>query len=147
MIDHGNIHGWLQERVSQVEYKYAYCVTHLMQKSPDAFHQVKNILKNNGTKLGHSLTGTDLSAPYLYKVISDNLLDGMPCDHANCVVDQSPEEIEWKRNVCVHSPYWEETDGDIKLYYDLRDAWLLGMINACGYQLIKIDPVTYRIKK
>ena len=32
IINQSNIHGWLQERVSQVEYKYAYVVTKLLKE-------------------------------------------------------------------------------------------------------------------
>ncbi|MBH1942155.1 hypothetical protein I5677_14730 [Mobilitalea sibirica] len=147
MIDHGNIHGWLQERVSQVEYKYAYSVTSLIDKDPNSMDKLKSILFDKGKELGQSLQGQHLNAPLVFKIISDNLLDGMPCDHANSLVDQSEEQVVWKRNLCVHENYWVENEGDIKVYYELRDAWMNGLTKAIGFVFDKLDSTTYSIKK
>ncbi len=147
MIDHGNIHGWLQEKVSQVEYKYAYCVTKLLSKNPEIKSLIQSILSNHGTKLAITLKGNDLNATDLYKVISDNLLDGMPCDHANRVLKQSEVEVTWIRTLCVHSPYWEEVGGDITVYYELRDAWMEGLVKELGFVIEKADTNTYSIKR
>ena len=147
MIDLGNIHGWLQEKVSQVEYKYAYCVTKLMDKNSATKEQMKNILTNNGTKLAFSFQWNPLGAYDIYKIISDHLLDGMPCDHANRVLKENESEVMWVRNLCVHSPYWEEVGGDIKLYYELRDAWMEGLVKELGFEIEKSDTNTYSIKK
>lgn len=147
MIDHGNIHGWLQERVSQVEYKYAYCVTALLNKSPETKGQLNTILYNKGNSLALDLQGALLTAADVYKVITDNLLDGMPCDHANRVLKQGEDELVWTRNTCVHSRYWEELDGEIQVYYELRDSWINGLVKGLGFIIEKPDSVTYHIKK
>ncbi|MFT4145163.1 MAG: hypothetical protein QM644_11970 [Mobilitalea sp.] len=145
MIDTGNIHGWLQERVSQVEYKYAYSITKLLNTNPDLNASIKAIVINNGRNLAITLKEYLLDATGIYKAITDNLLDGMPCDHANRVLKQSSDEVIWQRTLCVHSPYWEEIDGDITIYYDLRDAWLEALITELGYGFEKPQEDIYRI--
>lgn len=147
MIDLGNIHGWLQERVSQVEYKYAYSVTRLLAKNPGAMEQLKAILAGNGETLGKNQKSPELKATDVFKIISDTLLDGMPCDHANKLLKQGENEVMWKRSICVHSPYWEEAAGDIDIYYELRDAWLEGFIKELGFHFDKPDSNTYVVKK
>lgn len=147
MIDHGNIHGWLQERVSQVEYKYAYCVTNLIKKDPASFEALKTILYKKGQEIGMTLQGRTNTMQEIYKAITDNLLDGMPCDHANTVVEHDENSISWKRNTCVHESYWKEVGGNIDHYYQLRDAWLNGFATACGLEYQKLDPVTYCLRK
>ena len=147
MIDQGNIHGWLQERVSQVEYKYAFVVTALANKLPDAIHTLKGSLYHAGAgqaKLIHRSEDKP-KANELYKIITDQLLDGMPCDHANRVLSQNDYEITWTRNLCVHAPYWEELGGDISVYYELRESWLMGFLKEFNYSIEKIDDATYRI--
>lgn len=146
MIDHGNIHGWLQERVSQVEYKYAYCVTKLLDKNPEAKELLKSVSSGNGTKLAVTLKEDSLNASGIYKAITDHLLDGMPCDHANKILKQGDDEVMWLRSLCVHTPYWESVGGDITVYYELRDAWLGGFVKELGYTLEKSDSNTYTIK-
>lgn len=146
MIDHGNIHGWLQERVSQVEYKYAYCVTTLLERNSDAMEALKTILKKKGIDLAIVMKEFRLNAEGIYKTISDNLLDGMPCDHAIRVIKQSADEVIWTREACVHSQYWEEIGGDIRIYYELRDVWMEGLVHELGYSFDKVDDRTYSIK-
>lgn len=146
MIDHGNIHGWLQERVSQVEYKYAYCITKLLQNSPQLKDSITSVVANNGTNVAIYMKEYPLNAEGVFKIISDNLLDGMPCDHANRVIKQSDKEVIWTRTLCVHSRYWDEVGGDIKVYYELRDAWIEALTKELGFLFEKVDTETYCIK-
>ena len=147
MIDTGNIHGWLQERVSQVEYKYAYVVIELAKKLPDALDTLKSALYIAGLTQARALhqEASKPSAGELFKLITDQLLDGMPCDHANRLTSEKDAEAIWTRNLCVHTPYWEELGGDIRLYYELRESWLMGFVKEFGYSLEKKDDTTYRI--
>jgi len=147
MIDHGNIHGWLQERVSQVEYKYAYCVTNLLKKDPTSFDALRSILYMKGKEVGMTLQGTANTIAEIYKAVSDNLLDGMPCDRANSILAQDEDSIQWKRNVCVHESYWKAVGGNIDNYYVLRDGWLEGLAETFGLDYQRIDPVTYSLRK
>jgi hypothetical protein len=147
MIDQGNIHGWLQERVSQVEYKYAYAVTTLLNENQEAKDSLKTILFNKGTGLAITLKEYLLNATGVYKAITDNLLDGMPCDHANRLIEQSENEVTWARAVCVHSQYWDAASGDITVYYELRDIWIEGLVQELGFTLSKLDEATYMITR
>lgn len=147
MIDHGNIHGWLQERVAQVEYKYAYSVTKLLENNPESKALLMTISKDKGIDLAIVVKEYIPNAIGIYKVITDNLLDGMPCDHANKVIKQSENEVTWIRETCVHRSYWEEVGGDINIYYELRDAWIGGLVKELGYTFEKADLNTYSIKE
>jgi hypothetical protein len=145
MIDHGNIHGWLQERVSQVEYKYAYCITKLLEKNSELKASITEIVAGNATNLAASLKEYSLDAAGIFKVIEDNLLDGMPCDHANRVLGKSADKVTWIRTLCVHSNYWAEVGGDINIYYELRDAWIESLVKELGYSFAKTEDATYSI--
>jgi hypothetical protein len=145
MIDQGNIHGWLQERVSQVENKYASAVTTLLNKNQEAMGSLKTILFNNGTGLAITLKEYLLNATGVYKAITDNLLDGMPCDHANRILEQNEKEVTWSRAVCVHSQYWDAASGDIAIYYELRDTWIEALVQELGFTFDKLDETTYKI--
>jgi hypothetical protein len=145
MIDHGNIHAWLQDRVSQVEYKYAYAVTALLKNNPESYISIKNIVANNGTRLAIFLKELPFDASGIYKAINDYLLDGMPCDHVNKVIKQGDREVVWTKTTCVHSKYWEEVGGDINIYYELRDYWIEALVKELGFLFEKPDKDTYRV--
>jgi len=147
MIDHYNIHGWLQEKVSQAEYKYAYCVKTLLIKDLSLLNVLTGLLNTKGKELGEAVKETCTTAPLLFKVITDNLLDGMPCDHVNMIIENSDDRVVWKRSLCVHAGYWDEVGADISIYYRLREAWISGLAEECGYCLQKVNSFTYSIER
>jgi hypothetical protein len=144
-IDESNIHGWLQNYVSQVEYKLADSVTELLEKDMGLLDAMKSIFYEKGKELSASIT-TD-NASDIYKLISDSLLDGMPCDHANDVIEDTDQSVVWKRNNCVHKRYWEEVDGNVDNYYLLREEFIKGILEKTSIEFEKVDEVTSRIRK
>ena len=145
VIDVTNIHGWLQERVNQVEKKLAYTVTELTKNNPENFQIIKDIFKSKGAEV--STLEKDSSLDEIYKAINDTLLDGMPCDRANSVVSQEDNEIIWKRNVCVHQQYWDDVQGDINDFYTLRDEFIEGLLSITDVKYEKLDETTSRISR
>ena len=145
MINHNNIHGWLQEKVSMVEYKYAFSVKALLDTDSSLLPHIEALLTAKGKELGRTIKETCNTAPLLYKAITDNLLDGMPCDHANSLLENGEDRLVWKRNLCVHENYWNEVGADISIYYTFRDAWIQGLVMECSFTYQKIDSVTYSI--
>lgn len=145
IIDTGNIHGWLQARVSQVEYKLAYIATQLLDKKPDLVKKLEQLFQHKGEEV--SLSVSTNSAPEIFKAISDSLLDGMPCDHANSLLVSDETKVVWKRNICVHRSYWDEVGGDINNYYKFREAFIRGFICDKPFTFEIIDDVTNTIKR
>ncbi|PHV70076.1 hypothetical protein CS063_12280 [Sporanaerobium hydrogeniformans] len=146
VIDESNIHGWLQSQVTQVEYKLAYTVTSLIEAKAESLQELEALFKAKGQATRMALQD-NLDAQQLYGVISDSLLDGMPCDHASSIISQNEKKVVWQRNKCVHQKYWEAVQGDVAHYYCLRDAWLSGFVESKGDTWGKIDEKTYWIQK
>lgn len=145
VIDVTNIHGWLQERVNQVEKKLAYTVTKVTKNKPDNFDALKDIFKTKGAQVSELDSGSSLEE--VYKAINDTLLDGMPCDRANSVIQHEDNEIMWKRNICVHQQYWDDVDGDINDFYLLRDEFIQGLLSTTNVKYEKLDEATSKITK
>lgn len=144
-IDQGNIHGWLQACVSQVEYKLAYGVTRLLKSNPELFIDIEALFQNKGKE--QSPVQSTNNASEIYKAISDSLLDGMPCDHANSVIEENQVRVIWKRNTCVHKNYWDEVGGDINNYYLLREAFIKGFLSSLPVVFKKTNEVTSMIER
>lgn len=145
VIDVTNIHGWLQERVSQAEKKLAYTVTELTKSNPKHFDAIKDIFMSKGAEI--SLLDKDSNLEEAYKAINDTLLDGMPCDRANSIISQDENEIVWSRNMCLHEQYWDETGGNISDFYKLRDELIEGLISETNIKYEKLDEKTSKIYK
>ena len=148
IIDESNIHGWLQDKVSKVEYKLAEAVTKLLVSGVVSMNELETIFYKHGENVGEALAREeDLTVPRAYKAISDSLLDGMPCDHAMQLLEQEVDEVVWRRVICVHERYWDEVAGDIKNYYALRNAWLKGLADAVGLSFEIRDENIYALKR
>jgi len=145
VIDQSNIHGWLQGNVTREEYKLADSITSILEAKPEMIDKIREAFYNRGKGLSEAISVEDASQAY--KIISDSLLDGMPCDHANSVIEEGQEKVVWKRNLCVHSDYWQEVNGDIKIYYTLREHFIKGALSDTPYTFEKIDEDTSVIKE
>lgn len=145
VIDQSNIHGWLQDQVSREEYKLAESVTLLQKGKPEILNKIKEIFCNTGKEIFRTIVIENTSD--IYKTLGDSLLDGMPCDHANSVIEESEEKIIWKRNNCVHKKYWDEVNGDIAIYYILRDELIKGCLDNTTYVYNKTGADSFEIRR
>lgn len=94
-IDTGNIHGWLQEQITIVEGRFAAAVTWVLENENTDLERLTAIARDFGKK--HPITAT--SAPEVFKALQDLLLDGMPCDHVNQVLEQNETQVIWKQTI------------------------------------------------
>lgn len=144
IIDGSNIHGWLQDRVIVVENRLAAVVVGLLSENPERISDLKRIFFESGKE--KNAANID-SAAMIYRFLSDNLLDGMPCDRANQVVKEEDDHAVWVRNTCVHKPYWDAVGGDISVYYDLRASLIEGMLYGSNFEYVRTDENTNEIKQ
>lgn len=145
VIDTGNIHGWLQNQINLVEYKLAFAVTDILNKNPEKIEDLKTIFKNNGIK--SSPLNNESTMEEAFKAVNDTLLDGMPCDHVNSVVNQDENEAVWKRYECVHSKFWDTANRDTNIYYSLRDEFIEGLVGTANIKYEKLSDTTYKISR
>lgn len=148
IIDENNIHGWLQSQVSKVEYRLADSVVTFLKETQGDLSELEEVFYRNGQAIGTQLqVKEDLNLSQVYKGISDSLLDGMPCDHAIQLLKNEPDEVIWKRAICVHTPYWEKVGGNISCYYHLRNAWINGLAQALGIHYSVLQDDMYRLSR
>lgn len=131
MIDPGNIHGWLQERISVTEYRLAYTVTTLLNQDMERLTSLKDLYFTWGQ---NHAAAENPSLEDAFKLLNDTLLDGMPCDWVNEVINESEDEILWKRTMCVHHKYWDEVGGNVNYYYELREELIKGIFSKSSIE-------------
>ena len=78
----------------------------------------------------------DETASGLFKMVFDNLVEGMPCDRVNLVEDESEEIVTWVTTTCVHKRFWDAVGGDVNNYYILKDGWIEGFVNASSQNFV-----------
>lgn len=129
VIDEGNIHGWLQGRIDSLEYRLASIVTDILKENIK-IEEIKEVFRSNGKEVFQNVEDKSLSADELFKVIFDNLVEGMPCDRVNLVEEESDEKVVWITTTCVHKRFWDAVGGDVNNYYILKDGWIEGFVSS-----------------
>lgn len=127
MIDYQNIHGWLQGRIAVTESRLSLAAAELLKEAPERKADLISLAFEFGKK--HAIAES-ADAEDAFQVICDSLIDGMPCDGVNEILEQGPAYTRWQQTSCVHSRYWEQTGEAVEVYYELRKAIIEGMLSA-----------------
>ncbi len=143
-IDVSNIHGWLHEKIALTETRLAFLVTELLRETPSRLADLQKIAFQFGEK--HALQDK-IGADEALRALEDTLLDGMPCDHVNQVVQREQNKVIWKKTQCVHRDYWNQVGGDIAIYNALRLKIIEGMLIYSGLALHILENEEYVISR
>ena len=151
LIDQGNIHGWLQNAINNAEGRMAAWTKAIIAADPANITKIEEIYINQGIKAANEVKETSReinSAKEIYMKINDYILDGMPCDRVDEVIDANEECITWRKTLCVHKDIWEKEGVDVKQFYDLRDLWIESFVNKVNsnFQYVKNSDGTLSIK-
>lgn len=144
LIDITNIHGWLQERIRDVEGRYALLVTALLKADPSRI----TALEEEAFRFGraHRLPeSSDLSDAY--RALEDSLLNGMPCDRVNVLTEQSDACCSWEQTEDIHAEYWNAVGGEPENYYRLREKLMEGMLDGSGIRVRSEDQTHYSLTR
>lgn len=138
-IDVTQIHGWLQDKVTLVEKRYAFVVSYVLDHELKTMEELTNLIHQLGKQKGKQKGKQTKIATVkqAYQLLNDMLLDGMPCDHINRVVEESDREIRFFRTQCIHAQHWDEYNQEVSVYYTLREAFIKGLLvySPVGYSV------------
>lgn len=144
IIDESNIHGWLQERVTVVENRLAFVVTAVLEGHPERIKDISDAVYNFGKKHEGE---NNLSVKEAFVHLENTLLNGMPCDRVNTIVNETEEAIVWAQNVDIHEPYWKMFKGDVQNYYVIRESLIKGMFENSGIIYRHVGDHIFELKK
>lgn len=137
IIDTSNIHGWLQSRIESAELRQAYIVTKILDATPSLKDGLVQIFKNQGAEAAEEYTEPINTPEEGFKALNDFIVEGMPCDRVNEIIQSDEKKIVWRTTECLHKPYWDQVGGDIDVFYTLRSAWVTSFIESIS------SPFTY----
>ncbi|MBC2579795.1 hypothetical protein [Clostridium sp. DJ247] len=131
LIDVDNIHGWLQNKISLTETRAAALLTEISNKNnEDNISLAVEIYSEQGRKCAEEAKEKYEinNASEIYQALNNYVIEGMPCDRVNVVTVDSEEKLQWETERCLHKNYWESINGDVSLFYKLRDAWIKSFV-------------------
>ena len=125
LIDTSNIHGWLQEKIKEVESRSSYVITRYYELfkgeskkiTEDAYtNQAKECAKNESNKID--------SPENVYISLNNYILSGMPCDRANSVTERNEEFVVYEQEGCIHRANYELGKANLEYMSELKDLWV-----------------------
>ena len=143
IIDTNNIHGWLQDRIHRAEGRMAAWTKVILENNQDYILDMRKVYENQGVNAANEAKESleNINAETIFNSMNDYILDGMPCDRVNEVIDSSEESIMWKRRVCVHKNIWENEGILVDVFYELREHWINAFVNTMNndYEYVKLE--------
>jgi len=130
IIDQSNIHGWLQKRITIAETRQAAFVNELVLDNRSAIEAIMNVYRKVGIPVAKE-ANLQLDDPTeIFNALNNVLLEGMPCDRVNVVIEQNNQKINWKTQNCVHKTNWETGGTDVGYFYKFREAFTGGFVQT-----------------
>lgn len=126
IIDESNIHGWLESRINAAEGRCAYYITNMLNRDKSVKEDLIKLYKKHG-RLNAEECKNQLdkeSAIEIYTALNDYILDGMPCDRINEVLENSNDKVVWSMSRDLHKRFWDEVDGNVEEFHSLRNSWI-----------------------
>ncbi|NFO10824.1 hypothetical protein FDB29_06830 [Clostridium botulinum] len=132
IIDTSNIHGWLQEKIYSSEGRIAAWTTIIIDNRREAKEKLEEIYTNQGIMAAKEVNEKGFildSAEDIFNKVNDYILDGMPCDRVNEIINSNENCVKWIRRICVHKEIWDKESGDVEYFYFLRSLWIKAFVN------------------
>ncbi|WP_315080509.1 hypothetical protein [uncultured Clostridium sp.] len=142
IIDTSNIHVWLQEKIHSSEGKIAAWTTILIDNNDEVKEKLEQVYINQGVKAAHEVKEEEIilnSAEDIFNKVNDYILDGMPCDRVNEIINSNENCVEWTRRICVHKNIWDNEKGDVNYFYYLRDLWIKAFVNEVNPEFEHVE--------
>ncbi|MDD7511992.1 MAG: hypothetical protein PUK21_06465 [Peptostreptococcaceae bacterium] len=146
IIDQSNIHGSLQEMIAKVEYRLAYVLYLLKKEKGFSLDEAVDLAKEYGMRTREAELGENkfYTAIEAYTMVSGKLLNGMPCDRIQEILDKDEAAVLWQDRLDIHKKYWDAAKSDIRDFYKIRGAMIAGLIGE-NFNYNEVEPYKFQI--
>lgn len=139
IIDHSNIHGWIQGNIDKVELKLAYIVNKL-QENEVSQECMEKVAFDYG-KTAHVEADTKEDA---WNSLSTILINGMPCDRVlSFYIDGGKFIVKVEKP--IHDIYWDKIGVKKNIYNELRNSMIEGAFEGTKFSLNEINHEVFEI--
>ena len=148
IIDTSNIHGWLQQKIANVETRQGFLITKMIEADSDIKNDIISLFREQGSLAASELDGEIDHPDEVFNALNNFVIEGMPCDRVSQVVTSTDSTFVWTVTACLHKPYWDRVAGDIEIFYELREAWVKSFVeNLRGNFTYEKSGFTHTIMK
>ncbi|MEG2246840.1 MAG: hypothetical protein RSC84_05275 [Peptostreptococcaceae bacterium] len=137
LIDTSNIHGWLQEKIKEVESRSSYVITRYYELFKDESKKItKDAYINQAKKCAKDESNKINSPENVYISLNNYILSGMPCDRASSVTERNEEYVVYEQEGCIHRANYELGKADLEYMSELKDIWIKTFIENLEFKYI-----------
>jgi len=133
VIDHGNIHGWLNNQIEVSTVREASFIKDLVDCGGDeGIKAVLNAFAEQGFACGMVARDElpELSPEMIYNVMQNYYLNGMPCDGGDTIVKSDENTHAWEGTHANQKVNWTKAGVDQKLMTKAYQEWFRGFVTA-----------------
>jgi len=135
IIDHNNIHGWLQRQITIAETREAAFIKELTDTCGGAANTiVEAAYAEHGSLCGQHAKAQGKydaeTATGIYQGLNDYVLNGMPCDQGDVVTSNEADKVAWEGAVCLQERNWAKAGVDKNLMKELYRQWFASFVTA-----------------
>lgn len=144
LIDHRDIHGWLQRQVNRTQCREAAFVMWLKQNCATEDECLSRFYQEHAKNLANRVKTEGQScdtAESLYERLQDVELNGMPCDAGNEVLESSSDQVGWHVVEYHAEKNWQRAEADIALMRSLYTAWSKSFVESLNsnYEVVQVN--------
>lgn len=136
LIDHRDIHGWLQRQLNRTQCREAAFVTWLHQNCSIEDEWLQHVYEQEAQNVANRIKVEGLpydTAESLYERLQDVQLNGMPCDAGNEVLESSPDKVVWQVIEYHAEKNWQRAEANIPLMKTLYIAWSKSFVESLNH--------------
>ena len=153
----GPIHKILFGKIKFQEDLYNFLIARAMDQNPDS--QLDEYIFENcqhlpAGELEDVVDTTNIHAfppntslEEAYPLIAGKILNGMPCDRMEEIVDKSDDRILWKDRIDIHGQYWTDLGLDVDKFYEIRTSVIKGLLSETRLEYTSPEKFTFELKK
>lgn len=144
IVDTTNIHGSLQEMIIIVEEKLAFVVNEILKRNLLPWSEIVRLSGRYG-ELNAFPPSTDLEEAY--PLIASKILNGMPCDRVEEIIDKNDNSIIWKDRIDIHGQYWDAVGLDVDKFYEIRTSVIKGLLSETQLEYTSPEKFSFELKR
>lgn len=137
LIDVNNIHGWLQNKIIEVESRSAYIIS----KYYDIYKEKSKELtteeyKKQAIECANDESNKVNSPDNVYISLNNYILSGMPCDRATSITEKNDDYVVFEQVGCIHKKNYEKGNGNLNYLYELKDLWIKSFVENLSVKYV-----------
>ncbi len=141
LIDHSNIHGWLQRQITIAETREAAFIKELIDTCGGTAQDiVLTAFAEHGKICGEHAKAQGKydaeTASGIYQAVNDYLLNGMPCDQNDVVITNDADKVVWEGDACLQERNWAKAGVDKTFMKECYQKWFAGFVTALNSALV-----------